>query len=200
MITINEAQFNSAQTVLKGIPHGVPRACSRAINRAAEMARTLFVRHLAQRYYITATGVRAELKIQKATQTNLTGLIYAKGPGIPLGEFHVPGDPLKKLPVFPKSSRPVAVSVHRGGQAQAEPKAWAMRKRGAAKRGASAFVLMARRGPGRKNYRSMVGPSIAGMLGSKQYLDDINAQAQAILLRRFDHEVAQVLRDAGRSR
>jgi hypothetical protein len=191
MITVSEDQLKRAERMLKGVQDGMPKAVSSAINRAADASRTEIVRIISRTYFVKAEDVRNSIKIRGASLQRLDAEIKSRGKAIPLDRFRVSGNPMKRLRKFPQASKPVTVQVRRDSQGQGSSKTFAARAR---KKLGGRFGLYQRKGSDRYPIKSLWGPPFPIMIGEKRNFAQINARAQEILDKRFDHEIARLLK------
>ena len=87
MITIGIVGLNEARKALKGIDEGFPNAARRSINDALKAGSTMAAKLIKARYNLKAAQIKGFFDVRKATNSNLHGVLEAKGPMLPLAEF-----------------------------------------------------------------------------------------------------------------
>jgi hypothetical protein len=81
--------FKEAEKALAGIQNGYPKAAADAINRGLLAGRTAAAKSISARYAITSTNVKSGFEMKKATWSDLTGHLMAKGPMMKVSAFHI---------------------------------------------------------------------------------------------------------------
>ncbi len=179
-IKIDTKELERVEKMLSNVPQGMEKATSSAINRTLQMTRTSATRKVRETYDIKAKDVRGTIKMNRAGKSNLQGAMISRGGAIPLMKFKI--NPSKPNP---KRRKPVFASVKRSG--------------GNIK---SAFVaemdsghtgVFERVGKARFPIRELYGPSSPQMIGEETIIEEIQEEAQDIMIKRLSHEAVRLL-------
>lgn len=179
-IKIDPQEIDRIEKMLTTIPQGMEKATSSAINRTLQMTRTSATRKAREKYDIKAKDVRDTIKLKRAGKSNSQGAMISRGTPIPLMKFKV--NPSKPNPARKK---PVFASVKKSG--------------GSIK---SAFVtsfdsghagVFERVGISRFPIKEFYGPSSPQMIGEQSIIEELEDEAQEIMLRRLSHEAVRLL-------
>lgn len=179
MIQFDENQLRRAQEILRHVPNKIPQAVASAINRATESARTAAVKKAREDYIIQAGRVRETIDISKASSSNLSARVRARGRPRALTYFKTNPKAPKKMP--------------RGSQLFAQVK----RSGGGTIKGA--FVAKMRSGHvgvfNRSGSRLVqrYGPSVPQMLESQTVSKFVQNKAVEVLDKRLEHEINRIL-------
>ena len=91
MVGITSEQIERVESILNGVQRGPEKVFFNVINRALDTVRTASGRQIREVYAIKQKDLRAEsnIKLKKASQTDLAGEIAFAGCKIPLYRFNV---------------------------------------------------------------------------------------------------------------
>jgi Prophage minor tail protein Z (GPZ) len=149
-----------------------PQAVARALNRTVEETSTAVARALATQTGLKYGVVRKALTLWRANAGSLVAAIIARGSFVPLKEFGarqtrkgVSAAPWNKRRVFPHTF----IIARYGGN------------------------VYARAGKGRFPLHKLYGPAIPVELPKDQSANAFYATAPAVLAKRLDHELGQIL-------
>lgn len=169
----------------------------RAMNRTASTIATTEKREVSARYFITQKSVAETLRIEKASTSNLSAKVVSKGKRMGLEKFKV--SPL----------RPVKMT--KGGKKSPRVYKAAVRKNQGLKllsgidvdgKTNKPFVAIMKNGHAGvffretlKNYpiKSIMGPSVPDVAGSKAVMEVITKKANETLEKRIEHELSRVM-------
>lgn len=88
-IRIPEDQKREMIRALERAGKSANKAMALAVNRAADSGQAELVRQVSQRYQISPSKIRPELRVKKASAENLEAKITSFGQGLPLYDFKI---------------------------------------------------------------------------------------------------------------
>ena len=174
MVTIDDNGLREAEKILNGIStQGAGKAISRALNRSILAARTAGTKAVGQEYAIKASDIKANLTMKKASYTNLTASLSAKGPAVDIMNFKV------KLgsPIFAQVKKNGGGGYLKDSFAVVQPSLRVLHRQGAA------------RNPTSRSF----GPSIAQMFGNEATIKAMTDRASEVLETRLQHEMGNII-------
>lgn len=181
MIEITNEQIERVNSILGGIKNAPNKAFYNTINRALSTVRSKSGKMIRETYQIKQKDISSNqnMKMKRASTSNLEGQIEFAGTMIPLIKFKVsPTEPRKK-------SVSVSVLKSEGG-----------------KRLQSAYVAnLGRYGVGvfermtskRETSQQLFGPSTAHMMENTNVLQKVETAAQETINKRVEHEISRIL-------
>ena len=184
MIEITEDCISKVEKILAGIPKGAERVFSNSINRGLSRVKTGATKQVKQVYTVQSSAFTssANIKIGKASVSNLAGYVSFSGCKIPLYKFKV-------TPKVPGTGKRVSATVMRGGGATFE----------------DAFIANMNHGTGvfvretskRFPVEELMGLSSAQMVGNEKVLAEVEKEAQKLMDERIEHEIDRLLNGYG---
>ncbi len=212
-IKIEVGSIKEVRKRLGNLGNKAPSVLANAINQTTARIKEEMAAQTKSRYNYSA--VKSTVKISKATKQNLVGIVASKGPVIALAKFKVSpsktasknrpsvykaavkkGPATKPLNTDPKAFVAVMKSGHKGvfqrtGRWEAKKGniSWAKRTRQYKRSG---------RGKTRSKHNEIIeekfGPAVPWMIGNKESMKIIQAEAESTLQKRIDAEIENVLR------
>ena len=185
MIEITNEQIERVHLLLGNIKGAPNKAFYNVINRGLNTVRSQTGKVIRQTYNIKQSDITANqnMKMKRATGSDLVGSIEFAGTVIPLKRFKVsPSAPAK---------RTVSVSVLKAeGGARLESAFVADLGR----YGVGVFERLTRR---RDSSQQLYGPSTAHMMGNENVLEKVEEAAQDTIDKRVEHEITRILNGYG---
>lgn len=183
MIEITSETIERVETLLEGIPKGAERAFSNAINRGLSRTKTGATKRVKEVYTVKPAALTAgtNVKISKASTSNLAGFVSFSGVKIPIYKFQV-------TPKEPGTGKRVKAAVKRGGGTTFEDAFIAnMSNKGIFER------LTSKRFP----VEQLMGLSAAQMVGNEEIISGLEEEAQELVNERLKHEIDRLLNGYG---
>jgi len=192
MIQFTPEQIERARQQLERLPGKLAIALARAINRAAEAARAEAIRGVTARYNVKAASVRKTITMRRANSADPRARVVSVGSAIPLIGFVVsPNKPAKR-----RLKTPHKAAVLKGEGLKPFPGAFVARMKN------GHIGVFTRTGEQnektkKEKIKERYGPPIPEMMNNKDVRVSIEARATEMLNKRLDHEVNQILIQAG---
>lgn len=172
----------------------------RAMNRTASTIATTEKREVSARYFISQKNVADTLRIEKASTGNLSARVVSKGERMGLEKFKIsPLRPVKLTKGGKRSPGVYKAAVKREGGMKP------LNGKNVLGRTIKPFVATMHN---KKNdhtglfwretwaaypIKSIMGPSVPDMAGSKKVMEVINKKANETLQKRIEHELSRVM-------
>lgn len=185
MIEISEETVARVESILSGISKGAERALSNAINRGLSRVKTGAVKRVKEVYAVQSnafTGA-ANMQINKATTSNLAGVVSFSGYKIPLYKFHV-------TPKVSGINKTVKAAIKKGGGTLFEDAFIANMPYG--------IGVFERETSRRFPVSEIMGLSAAQMVGNESVVQELQQEAQELVNERLEHEIERILNGYGR--
>lgn len=186
MVGITSEQIERVESILNGIQNGPEKVFFNVINRALDTVRTASGRQMREVYAIAQKDLRAEsnIKMKKASKSDLAGEISFSGCKIPLYRFNVsPKQPAQGVKVK-------AAVLKSSAQTEFEHAFIAHMQSGH-------IGMFERSTSKRLPIDEFTGPSVAHMAGNSVVLDQVEQAAQETINKRIDHEIDRILSGYG---
>lgn len=181
MIEIRNEQIERVNLILGGIRKAPNKAFYNAINRALSTVRSKSGKAIRETYRIKQSDITSNqnMKLKRASISNLEGKIEFAGGVIPLMKFKVtPSEPKRKS---------VSVSVLRTESAKRLQSAYV------ANLGKYGVGVFERATSKRASSQQLFGPSTAHMMSNDNVLQKVEAAAQETIDKRIEHEISRIL-------
>ncbi|MYL25003.1 hypothetical protein GLV89_14585 [Halomonas alkaliantarctica] len=188
-ITVDKAAIRKIEGDLMHIKDGAPLAVSRAINHTLNVTRTEASKEIRKQVKLKASYVKGKLRLQKATQSNLTGAIQTPTRGTLLSRYPSSQKYRQKNGLRFKSG--VNVQVKPTGGKKHMPGAFFIRFAN----GVSGIAIRTKYGPGlgrSEGLKVLYGPSTSQVFTDVK--DDLQAPSGNRLMQRLAHEAERLLR------
>lgn len=186
MVGITSEQIERVESILSGVQRGPEKVFFNVINRALDTVRTAAGRQIREVYAIKQKDLRAEsnIKLKKASQTDLAGEIAFAGCKIPLYRFNV-------TPKQPAQGVRVKAAVLKSSAQTEFEHAFIARMQ-------SGHIGMFERATAKHlPIDEFTGPSVAHMAGNSVVLEQVEKEAQETIDKRIDHEMDRILSGYG---
>ena len=184
MIEVSAEAIERVERILAGVPNGAERALSNAINRGLSRIKTGAKKRVKEVYTVQSSAftASANTQVNKASTSNLAGVVTFAGCKIPLYKFQV-------TPKAPGVGRKVRAAVRKGGGTQFE----------------EAFIANLKYGTGvferetskRFPVQELMGLSAAQMVENEHILQELAEEAQEVVNERIEHEIERILNGYG---
>ncbi|NBI71651.1 hypothetical protein D3Z50_11355 [Clostridiaceae bacterium] len=184
MIEVSAEAIERVERILAGVPKGAERALSNAINRGLSRVKTGATKRVKEVYTVQSSALTAaaNTQVNKASTSNLAGIVTFAGCKIPLYKFQV-------TPKAPGVGKRVKAAVKKGGGTQFE----------------EAFIANMRNGTGvferetskRFPVDELMGLSAAQMVGNEKIVQELQEEAQEVINERLEHEIERILNGYG---
>lgn len=178
-IRVDESIVREVQSQLGEMQSKAPRVIVNALNRTMTNMATNINREVRARYNIKAADIKETLVKKRATPSDLSASVKAKGGVIGLDHFKV----LPKKPQ-PKRKSPIKAAVKKES-AKKLPGAFV-----ADKSGLKVFVRNTKK---RLPIRRLYGPSIPQMLKNNVVKSEIQTKAEDMFQQRLIHEISRLV-------
>lgn len=172
-VKFDEHSLKTAEAFFHVAPTAVRQAGAAAINRTLTHLRKVTAMKVRERYVAKAGTLKTAMGTQRATASNMKGVVDVKGGTLPLTAFNI------KTP----TSGPRRVQVLKKGGKKPVPglfgRYFPSGYRGPMMRvGHSAYPL-----------KTPAGPSVPQMVGNEETLRKLTPEAEQMLNDRFEHEI-----------
>ncbi|MCF8018304.1 MAG: phage tail protein [Vallitaleaceae bacterium] len=181
MIEITNEQIERVNSILGGIKNAPKKAFYNTINRALSTVRSKSGKMIRETYQIKQKDISSNqnMKMKRASMSNLEGQIEFAGTMIPLIKFKVsPTEPRKKA---------VSVSVLKGEGGKRLQSAYVANL---GRYGVGVFERMTSK---RESSQQLYGPSTAHMMENTNVLQKVETAAQETINKRVEHEISRIL-------
>jgi hypothetical protein len=213
---IKQGQWQAARRALRGLHGGMSTAAARAINRTLPTGRKVADQEARKEYTVKSAAFKAQCRIIRAAPRfgRLSGTLEVGYRPLQIYNFFqvAPRKPFHELKRKPRGG--IRANVKRSTGRRVIPGAFVARLQsghvavlerfGPKSRRARWAKVSGRSGARvevfeyRQKTREIYGPSPAAMLKSLDVWPKVEREMQATLTKRFDHEVTNLLRQAGR--
>lgn len=187
-LTVNERQLKEIQRILRGVPRALPKVVSRAINKSATRARAESVRKLAKHVNLKQKRIREDIQIQKATYSNWSAAVQARGSTIPIREFAT----TKIVPAgagFHRPKRGITYMIERAAGRRDKPRGFFARM------DSGHIGVFVREGKERLHIHEQFGPSVGGTFANAlSLIAAVTRDAYQNLEKNLDTQVDLILR------
>ena len=170
-------QIRIAGEMLREIPKGAEEAAARAFNRALLTGRAAATREVTKRYKVKAKDVRPTFAMKRASKSDLSAALISRGTALPLRSFaHKP-----TTDTTGNKRKPIRVTISNDKTTTLT----------------TAFVwnrhIYGRLGERRLPIYKMVGPSVPGMLGSDNIVEEVQGVMEEAAEKRLEHEFGRLV-------
>lgn len=174
MITIEAKNIEYAKAVLWNSPKTIKTAAAAAINRTVTTVKAKISKSIRENYIIKDRDIKSNVSTERASSSNLRGVISSKGTANLITAFRV----------SPRKKGPVHVQVLKKGSLKPVPGLFIGRS-------LKGFVGAMQRTKRNARYPLRVprGPSVPQMFGPKNVMGELVPLAEETLNERFLHEI-----------
>lgn len=185
IIKVDQSKIDLARDLLRGIKNGSEKAVATSINRTLVGVKTQLSSKIRDKYFIKAKDLNSVINITKASPSNPSGRIDARGTRLPLIRFNV-------NPKNPRRIKMVSAGVYAGGR-KGLPGAFVQKT----KKGN--IGIFHREGAERYPIFEKFGPSIPQMMNQIMLTtEDLQNYTNERFERELDHEVMRLQNGYGK--
>lgn len=184
MIEISAETLDRVEKILSNIPKGAERALSNAINRGLSRTKTTATKRVKEVYTVNSGALSAasNIRVSKASTSNLAGFVSFSGYKIPLFKFKV-------TPTAPATGKRAKASVMKGSGATFEDAFIANMRNGTS--------VFERETASRFPVDELMGLSAAQMVGNERVITGLEDEVQQLVNERLEHEIDRLLNGYG---
>ncbi|WP_322199427.1 phage tail protein [Acutalibacter intestini] len=188
MIEITNKQIERVNLILSAVPGGAEKALSSVIKRATSTVKTKSTKAVSEVYAISQKDIRAESNITVKTQMadgGVVGTVRYAGHAIPLYRFNV-------SPKRPAYHEQVTAAVKRNSTPTALIHAFTAQMK------SGHIGIFERDTRPRLPVSEKYGPSVPGMAGNLEIVEQVEEAAQETIEKRLEHEIERILNGYGK--
>ncbi|WP_421663644.1 phage tail protein [Lysinibacillus telephonicus] len=182
-VIVDDAKLREVQERLGEFANKAPNAIANSLNRTMQNVATNITKGVRERYHVKAASVKENLKKTKATRSNLTAEVRARGTALPLDRFKV-----SPKTVQPNRKKQLKIAVKKDGTKEIM---------GAFIANISGIKVFKRDGDKRLPISRLFGPSVPQMAGNEEIVDNVYKKGVVTFETRLNHEVNRILNAGG---
>lgn len=170
---------------LQKIPKDAPLILSRALRRGLQTAGSEAKKAIRDEYPLKAKEISSTLKFKKPSKANLTAQMISSGNKLGVEHFKI------SPAVSTRKSRllKITISKKKGPITLSAGFAKEVKKYVDATSLSPNIRVFVREGSERYPVKRIYGPSVPELVGSKNVMNRIDAEASSMVLKRIDHEI-----------